>query len=41
MGTGRFLKERDPDIQIVAVEPPLGENVEGLRNIDEGYIPGL
>ena len=39
MGTGRFLKERDPDIQIVAVEPPLGENVEGLRNIDEGYIP--
>jgi cysteine synthase len=39
MGTGRYLKEQNPDIQIVAVEPPLGENVEGLRNIDEGYIP--
>ncbi len=39
MGTGRFLKEQNPDIQIVAVEPPLGESVEGLRNMDEGYIP--
>jgi cysteine synthase len=39
MGTGRFLKEQNPDIQIVAVEPPLGERVEGLRNMDEGYIP--
>lgn len=39
MGTGRFLKEQNPDIQIVAVEPPLGERVEGLRNIDDGYIP--
>ncbi|MGI9646516.1 MAG: PLP-dependent cysteine synthase family protein [Ilumatobacteraceae bacterium] len=39
MGVGRFLKERDPSIQIVAVEPPLGERVEGLRNIGEGYIP--
>ena len=39
MGTGRFLKEQNPEIQIVAVEPPLGERVEGLRNIGEGYIP--
>lgn len=39
MGTGRFLKEQNPDIQIVAVEPPLGETVEGLRNLDDGYIP--
>ncbi len=39
MGTGTFLKEHDPTIQIVAVEPPLGERVEGLRNVDEGYIP--
>ncbi len=39
MGTGRFLKEQNPDVQIVAVEPPLGERVEGLRNMDEGYIP--
>lgn len=39
MGTGTFLKEHDPSIQIIAVEPPLGERVEGLRNIGEGYIP--
>jgi cysteine synthase B len=39
MGTGRYLKEQNPDVQVVAVEPPLGEQVEGLRNIGEGYIP--
>jgi [CysO sulfur-carrier protein]-thiocarboxylate-dependent cysteine synthase len=39
MGAGRYLKERNPDIKVVAVEPPLGERVEGLRNLDEGYIP--
>jgi [CysO sulfur-carrier protein]-thiocarboxylate-dependent cysteine synthase len=39
MGVGRFLKERNPDIKVIAVEPPLGERVEGLRNLDEGYIP--
>jgi [CysO sulfur-carrier protein]-thiocarboxylate-dependent cysteine synthase len=39
MGAGRYFKEQNPDIQIVAVEPPLGERVEGLRNIGEGYIP--
>jgi cysteine synthase B len=39
MGTGRYLKERNPAIKLVAVEPPLGERVEGLRNLDEGYIP--
>ena len=39
MGVGRFLKEQNPDVKIIAVEPPLGERVEGLRNLDEGYIP--
>jgi [CysO sulfur-carrier protein]-thiocarboxylate-dependent cysteine synthase len=39
MGCGRYFKEQDPTIQVVAVEPPLGERVEGLRNIGEGYIP--
>jgi cysteine synthase B len=41
MGTGRYLKERNPDIQIVAIEPPQGERVEGLRNLDDGYIPPI
>ena len=39
MGTGRFLKEQNPDIKVVAIEPPQGERVEGLRNLDDGYIP--
>jgi cysteine synthase len=39
MGVGTYLKERNPDVKIVAIEPPLGETVEGLRNLDEGYIP--
>jgi cysteine synthase B len=41
MGTGRYLKEQNPEIKIIAIEPPLGERVEGLRNLDEGYIPPL
>ena len=41
MGTGRFLKENKPGVKIIAVEPPLGESVEGLRNLDEGYVPPL
>jgi cysteine synthase B len=39
MGVGRYLKEQNPNIKIVAIEPPVGELVEGLRNLDEGYIP--
>lgn len=39
MGVGTYLKEQNPAIKILAVEPPLGESVEGLRNLDEGYIP--
>ncbi|MEY3925530.1 MAG: cysteine synthase [Actinomycetota bacterium] len=41
MGVGRYLKEHKPGVKIVAVEPPLGERVEGLRNLDEGYIPPI
>jgi len=39
MGVGRYLKEHKSDVKIIAVEPPLGERVEGLRNLDEGYVP--
>jgi [CysO sulfur-carrier protein]-thiocarboxylate-dependent cysteine synthase len=39
MGVGTYLKEQNPDVKILAVEPPVGELVEGLRNLDEGYIP--
>lgn len=39
MGVGRYLKEQNPDIQVRAVEPPSGEQVEGLRSLDDGYVP--
>ena len=41
LGVGRFLKEANPLVQLWAVEPPTGETVEGLRNLDEGYIPPI
>ena len=41
LGVGRFLKEQDPAIQVWAVEPPAGEMVDGLRNLDDGYIPPI
>ena len=39
MGVGTYLKERNPEIKVYAVEPPSGELVEGLRNLDDGYVP--
>jgi cysteine synthase len=41
MGAGRYLRERVPDVQIVAAEPRYGELVYGLRNLDEGFVPEL
>jgi cysteine synthase B len=41
MGTGRFLREHVPAVQIIAAEPRYGEGVYALRNIDEGFIPEL
>jgi cysteine synthase B len=41
MGVGRYLKERNPAVQVVAVEPPAGELVQGLRNLDDGFIPPI
>jgi cysteine synthase B len=39
IGVGRFLKERNPSVRIWAVQPPAGETVEGLKSLDEGFIP--
>jgi cysteine synthase B len=39
MGVGTYLKEQRPEVKIFAVEPPSGELVEGLRSLDDGYIP--
>ncbi|HET8989966.1 MAG TPA: cysteine synthase family protein [Acidimicrobiales bacterium] len=39
MGVGRYLKENRPGVQVWAVEPPSGEVVDGLRSLDDGYVP--
>jgi cysteine synthase B len=41
MGTGRYLREKVPGVQVVAAEPRYGELVYGLRNMDEGFVPEL
>jgi [CysO sulfur-carrier protein]-thiocarboxylate-dependent cysteine synthase len=41
IGVGRYLKEQNPQVKILAVEPPAGETVDGLRNLDDGYIPPI
>jgi [CysO sulfur-carrier protein]-thiocarboxylate-dependent cysteine synthase len=42
LGVGRFLREKLGDaVEIWAVEPPAGEMVDGLRNLDDGYIPPI
>src|SRR5215217_3373140 len=41
MGNGRRLKEENPETLIVAAEPLQGELVQGLRSLDDGYIPPI
>jgi cysteine synthase len=41
MGVGRYLKERNPAVRMWAVEPPAGEAVQGLRSLEEGFVPPI
>jgi cysteine synthase B len=41
MGVGRYLKEQKPDVLVVAVEPPAGELVQGLRSLEDGFVPPI
>lgn len=41
MGVGRYLKERNAKVEVWAVEPPAGELVQGLRNLDDGFVPPI
>src|SRR5580765_5542595 len=41
MGNGRRLKEENPHTKIVAAEPMQGELVQGLRSLDDGFIPPI
>ncbi len=39
VGNARRLKEYNPAIKIVAAEPMQGDGVQGLRSLDDGFIP--
>src|SRR5882762_2994173 len=41
MGNGRRLKEANPETLVVAAEPMQGELVQGLRSLDDGFIPPI
>jgi cysteine synthase B len=41
MGAGRFLREKVPGIRVVAAEPRYGEQVYGLRSLEEGFVPEI
>jgi [CysO sulfur-carrier protein]-thiocarboxylate-dependent cysteine synthase len=41
LGVGRYLKDQNPAVQVWAVEPPAGERVDGLRSLDDGYVPPI
>jgi len=38
---GRFLKEQDPEIRVVAIEPVPGHHISGLKNLEETAVPGI
>ena len=40
-GVGRFLKEKNPDVQVVAIEPQKGHRLPGLKNLEECKQPGI
>jgi len=41
MGTSRYLKERNPQIQIVGVQPMEGSSIPGIRRWPEAYLPKI
>lgn len=38
-GAGRYLKERNPEVKVIAAVPHPGDLVQGLRDLGEGFIP--
>ena len=38
-GVGRRLKEHNPDARIIAVVPHPEERIQGLRSLEDGFIP--
>jgi cysteine synthase len=41
MGVGERLREHNPAVKVYAAEPLPGEQVQGLRSLDEGFVPEI
>jgi cysteine synthase B len=41
MGAGRFLKERNPAIEIIGCQPTEGSQIPGIRKWPEAYLPKI
>jgi cysteine synthase B len=41
MGTSRYLKEQNPDIKIIGVQPEEGSQIPGIRKWPEEYLPSI
>ena len=41
MGVSRYLREQKAGVRVIAAEPLPGEYVQGLRSLDEGFIPEI
>jgi len=41
IGCSRRLKELNPEVQVIAVEPYLGHKLQGLKSLKEAYVPGI
>ena len=41
MGVSRFLKEKNPDIQVIGLQPSDGSNIAGIRRWEEAYLPKI
>lgn len=41
MGMARKMQELNPQVQIVAVEPYIGHKIQGLKNMQDSYSPGI
>jgi len=41
IGTGNFLREKVPGINIIGIEPTVGHTIQGLKNMQESVVPGI
>ncbi len=41
MGVSKYLKEKNPEVKIVAVEPIMGHKIQGLKNMHEAIVPTI